>query len=194
MATIYQAFRHVFGSPRYAALALATALAVFVFATWLPNLGLIWEIGASSSVRLSDKIQILASLVGSITTNFTLFSALSLVAVALLFGANVAMIAYGVALRRQFGQTGVTASVGGLAAGLTGVGCAACGTFLLAPMLAAAGATGFLAMLPFGGEEFSAAGIVLLCSSLFWTGKRLAAPLVCPGPQSPRTSRFRSLT
>lgn len=175
----YQVLKRVFGEPRYAALALVTAVVVFVFATWLPNLGLIWEIGVSPSVTLADKVMILAGLVGSIATNFTLFSALSLATVALLFGANVATIAYGVTLHRQFGQAGAAWSVGGLAAGLTGVGCAACGTFVLAPILSLAGATGLLAMLPFGGEEFSAAGIVLLTFSLFWTGRRLRPPAAC---------------
>ena len=176
---IYHALRLVFGDPKYAALALVVAVLVFVFATWLPNLSLVWQIGTSSSVTLPDKIEILAGLVGSIVTNFTLFSALSLVTVSSLFGANVTLIAYGVARRRQLGRSGAATSVGGLAAGIAGVGCAACGTYLLAPMLSVAGATGLLAMLPFSGEEFSALGIGTLSLSLCLSGKMLAKPTVC---------------
>lgn len=190
---IYHALKRVFGDPKYAALALVVAVLVFVFATWLPNLSLVWQIGTSSSVPLLHKIKILAGLIGSITTNFTLFSALSLVTVALLFGANAAMIAYGATLRRQLRQAGATASVAGLAVGLTGVGCAACGTFLLAPILSVAGAAGLLAMLPFGGEEFSVAGIVLLTFSLYWSGRRLSLRAACVakdvvGPDASGTS------
>ena len=180
----YQALKRVFGDVKYAGLALVTSVAVLVFAAWLPNLGLVWQIGTSSSVSLADKIKVLASLAGSITTNFTLFSALSLVTVALLFGVNVALIAYSVALRRRFGGAGAATSIGGLAAGLTGAGCAACGAFLLTPILSLASATGFLAILPFGGEEFSAAGIVLLALSLFWTCRRLAATHVCQAKEN----------
>ena len=174
-----QVLKQVFGDRRYAALALATALVVFVFATWLPNLGLVWEVASSPTLSLAGKIEVLAALVGSITTNFTLFSAVSLVAVALLFGANVAMIAYGMALRRQIGQPGTAASLGGLVSGLAGVGCAACGTFLLAPLLSLGGATALLTMMPLGGQEFTLLGIVMLGLSLIWTGKRLAQPGSC---------------
>ena len=149
----YQVLRRVFGDPRYAALALVTASVVFVFATWLPNLGLAWQVVSSSTLSLAGKINVLAALVGSIATNFTLLSAASLVVVALLFGANVAMIAYGVALRRQVGQPGTAVSVAGLASGLAGVGCAACGTFLLAPVLSLGGATALMAMMPLGGQD-----------------------------------------
>ena len=95
---IYQALKRVFGEVKYAGLALVTSVAVLVFAAWLPNLGVVWQIGTSSSVSLADKIKVLAGLAGSITTNFTLFSALSLVTVALLFGVNVALIAYSVVI------------------------------------------------------------------------------------------------
>lgn len=59
---IYQALKGVFGDPRYAALALVTAATVFIFATWLPNLSLIWQVVSSPSVPLSGKIGILVAL------------------------------------------------------------------------------------------------------------------------------------
>lgn len=186
----YQVLKRVFCDPKYAALALVTASVVFVFATWLPNLGFAWQVASSSALPLAGKIKVLAALVGSIATNFTLFSALSLVVVALLFGANVAMIAYGAALRRQIGQPGIAASLGGLVSGFAGIGCAACGTFLLAPVLSLGGATALIAVLPLGGQEFTLLGIALLGLSLFWTGKRLALPAACPAERKtrPRTS------
>ena len=67
--------RQVFADVRYVLLAAATGLAVFILATWLPNLGLVWQIAASTSIPLSDKVNVLASLVGSIGTNFTVFAA-----------------------------------------------------------------------------------------------------------------------
>lgn len=181
-----QGFRQVFVEGKYVLLAAAAAAAVFVFATWLPNLGLVWQIAASAAIPFADKVRILTALVGSIETNFTLFSALSTVAIAVLFGANVAMIAYYFRFRgrlmRQAGQAGAAASLGGVATGLFGVGCAACGTFVLSPALTFIGASGGVALLPFGGEEFGALGGGMLGVSLLVTAKKIAEPVACPLP------------
>lgn len=164
--------------PRYAFLALASAAVVFLIATWLPNLSLIWEIGTSASVPFAAKVEILSSLVGSIATNFTVYSAFALVTLALLFGANVSLFAYGVSLRHH-GHTSAVASACGLASGMLGVGCATCGTFVITPLLTLMGAGGLLATLPFGGEEFIIVGIGLLGLSLLLTMKRLKESVAC---------------
>ena len=75
---ITQALMCVFKEWTYILIAVVVALFVFVLATWLPNLGLIWKITVSPSAPLLDKAKILASLVGSIQTNFTVFAALYL--------------------------------------------------------------------------------------------------------------------
>ncbi len=189
MVVIAAGLRQVFARSRYVMLAAAAALAVFVLATWLPNLGLVWQIASSASIPLADKLGVLTALVGSIGTNFTVFSALSTIAVAVLFGANVATIAYYYRSRRQLasqtGQAGAAASLGGLASGLFGVGCAACGTFVLSPALAFIGASGLVALLPFGGEEFGALGVALLSVSLLLTARRIGEPVACPVALAP---------
>jgi hypothetical protein len=178
--------KQVFAKGSYILLAAAMGLAVFILATWLPNLGLIWQIAASASIPLADKVQVLTALVGSIGTNFTVFSALSTVAIAVLFGANVAMIAYYFRVRRQIvrqaGQMGAATSLGGLASGFFGIGCAACGTFVLGPALSFIGATGLIALLPFGGEEFGALGVAMLGFSLVLTARKIGEPVTCPLP------------
>ncbi len=178
--------KQVFAKGSYILLAAAMGLAVFILATWLPNLGLIWQIAASASIPLADKVQVLTALVGSIGTNFTVFSALYTVAIAVLFGANVAMIAYYFRVRRQIvrqaGQMGAATSLGGLASGFFGIGCAACGTFVLGPALSFIGATGLIALLPFGGEEFGALGVAMLGFSLVLTARKIGEPVVCPLP------------
>ncbi len=179
--------RQVFADWRYILLAAATGLAVFILATWLPNLGLVWQIAASASVPLADKVRVLTALIGSIGTNFTVFSALSTVAIAVLFGANVAAITYFLRFRRQLvrqaGQAGAAASLGGLASGFFGVGCAACGTFVVGPVLSFVGASGLIALLPFGGEEFGVLGVGMLGFSLVLTARKIGEPVACPlGP------------
>ena len=175
-----QALKQVFAGGKYILVAVTAALGVFILATWLPNLGLVWQIVVSSSVSLSDKAQVLVALIGSIGTNFTVFSALSTVAISVLFGANLAMIIFFLGARRQFiGQGGSAAGLGGLASGFFGIGCAACGTIVLAPVLSFAGASALIAFLPFGGQEFSVLGMGMLGFSLFLIAKKIGDPLVC---------------
>src|SRR6266851_550245 len=122
---IAQALICVFKEWPYTLIATIIALCVFVVATWLPNLGLLWRIATSPSVPLLYKATVLASFVGSIATNFTVFSGLYMTAIAVLFGMNAAMVIYYVKQRRRAGmRTDALTGLGGLASGFVGVGCA----------------------------------------------------------------------
>jgi hypothetical protein len=83
-------------------------------------------------------------------------------------------------LSMQTGQATAAAGLGGLASGFIGIGCAACGTFVLGPILSFVGAAGLIALLPFGGQEFTLFGVGLLGFSLFLVAKKIREPLVCP--------------
>lgn len=181
---IFQALKQVFNGWAYVLMAVSVALVVLILSTWLPNFGLVWQIIISPSVPLIDKVEILLALVGSLWTNFTVFSALYTIAIAVLFGINVAMVAYCLKLRRQSngrrGQTGAATILGGLATGFLGIGCAACGTFALGPALSLLGAGGLIALLPFGGQEFGLLGVGILVISIFLGARKIQEPLVCP--------------
>ena len=178
-----RALAQVFCKGWYVLLAAIIALATFVLTTWLGNLGLVWQIATSEWLPLADKARILVALVGSIGTNFTVFSAICAIAIATLFGMNVAAIAYVFRQQRrqitQSGQGATVASLGGLMSGLFGIGCAACGTFVLGPTLAFLGAGTLVAALPFGGEEFGALGVGLLSLSLVMCAKKIGQPMMC---------------
>jgi hypothetical protein len=186
-----QALRQVFSKGSYVLLAAATAIAVFILATWLPNLGLVWQIAISDSVPLTDKLTVLGALIGSIGTNFTMFSAVTAIAIAVLFGVNVAVVIYLFRSRQQgLTQAGpglAATSVGGLASGLLGIGCAACGTLVLGPALSFMGAGTIIALLPFGGEEFGMLGVGMLGLSLVLSAREIGRPITCQAPQSGRT-------
>src|SRR5262245_38813147 len=101
------ALKQVFAEGRYVLLAAGVSLFAFILATWLPNLGLVWQVTTSGSVSLADKVTILTALIGSIGTNFTVFSGLSAIVIAVLFGMNMAMIVYSFRMRWEQGrQTG----------------------------------------------------------------------------------------
>ena len=67
----------------------------------------------------------------------------------------------------------------GLASGLFGVGCAACGTFVLGPVASFVGVSGLVAVLPFGGEEFGVLGIAMLGLSVVLTARKIGDPVTC---------------
>ena len=174
-----------FKRPGYTLLALAIAIVVFTFAVWLPNFKFIADILSSEVANLNDKASIIFGLYGSIGTNFTVVSAIYTILIALLFGMNVSLLTYYIRSQKKVLKGKDTASgLGGLVAGVFGVGCASCGTFILTSVLGLLGVGGVIAYLPLGGEEFGILGVMLLLYSVYALGKRIEAPLVCePEPQ-----------
>lgn len=170
----------VFSRPAYATLAIAIAVSVFSFAVWLPNWRLIFTVIASPSVSFTEAVGVIFGLYLSIGTNFTIVSASYTIVIAILFGINVALLIYYVSVRKgTFQGKGGAFGVGGLISGIFGIGCAACGTFILTAVLALVGAGGIIAFLPLGGEEFGILGVILIGYATYWTAKKIQEPLVC---------------
>ncbi|TSC78361.1 MAG: hypothetical protein G01um101429_821 [Parcubacteria group bacterium Gr01-1014_29] len=184
------AFEEVFSYFSYIALASALAILAFLFAVWLPNIGLLAEVFGVSSTPLETKLKLAWSLLGGIRTNFSLLSAGYTIAIAALFGVNIAMVAYFLKrtrLRQSYGGQArsilagqdVAAGLGGITSGVFGIGCAACGSFILSAVLSSLGAAGALAILPLRGGEFGILSVALLAFSLVLISKKIAAPLTC---------------
>lgn len=164
----------------YLALSGLTTTAAYAGATLLPNTQLIASVMQSSSATLSEKLRLVVSLLGSITTNFSSLSATYTILVALLFGLNVGMITF--FLRNRAGTpsgTGIATGTLGTVTGLLGVGCAACGSFLLTTTLAWTGAGVVVVSLPLKGAEFGIVAVGLLLISLYLAAKKITNPLVC---------------
>ena len=156
---------------------------------------------SASSAPLTAKLKVAITLLGGIGTNFSFLSAGYTIAIAALFGINFAMIVYFLKrtrLRQGFGRTppeplatergqarvglgrqNLAAGVGGIASGALGIGCAACGSFILTTALSSFGAASALAILPLRGGEFGILSVVLLALSLVLISKKIAAPLIC---------------
>jgi len=174
--------RDVLSIPKYAALAITTAAIVLILALLLPNMMLAREITMSDAIPFAAKLRILAGLLGSLATNYSFAASTALVSVSLLFGVNVSFFAHALGMRRKLsatGGSGLLTSVGGLASSFVGIGCAACGTFLLGPLLALFGAGALIGALPFGGEEFIVLGIALLVASLWFHARAAGSSTTC---------------
>ena len=131
-------------------------------------------------IPLAQKLDLPISLLGSIVTNFTILSASYTIAIAILFGVNLAMVTY--FLRRRVDdvkQSGIATGFFGITSGVIGMGCAACGSFLLMSILSLFGASWILSFLPLGGGEFGILGVILLTVSLYMTAKQIQNPAVC---------------
>ena len=173
----------VLKQPKYLLTAVVVSVSVFTFAVWLPNFSLLAQVlHPDSAGSMSEKASFVWSLYGSIGTNFTVVSASYTIAIAILFGVNIALLAHYIT-RMRGGVRGVgstsAAGFGGLIAGIFGIGCAACGTFIFTSVLALFGASSFLAILPLGGEEFGLIGVLLLIYSIYILAKKISNPLVC---------------
>ena len=177
---VIQALQKVFQKPLYVILTLVISTAVFVFAVWFPNISLIVKIMGHPGISFSEKLYLPISLLGSIVTNFTLLSAMYTIAIAILFGVNFSMIIY--FLHRRIvdvKQNGITMGFFGIASGVIGMGCAACGSFLLTSILSLFGATWILSFLPLTGGEFGILGVILLTISFYVIAKQIQNPAVC---------------
>lgn len=178
LSVLGRVFRHV----RYVMGAIGVAFAVFSAALLLPNLSTITQVVFSGSVGLGTKISFVASLYGSLFTNFTLLSGFIVFLTAVLFGVNIALLTYYIRRRqvKSHSTRAHLASLGGLVSAALGIGCAACGSVVLTAVLGLFGASGFLLLLPFHGAEFGFFGILLLCFSIYYLMRRIQDPVVCP--------------
>jgi len=164
----------------YILLGAVVSFTAFTFSVFLPNFPLVWDVLFTFTNPLSERASLIISLYGGIQTNFTFVSATYTILIAILLGINTALIVYLVRKRQKASVAGAaTVGMGGLVSGLFGVGCAACGTFILSSILGLFGASWILTKLPFGGEEFGILGVVLLGYTMYALHKKIRDPLVC---------------
>jgi hypothetical protein len=168
--------------PYYLALTLFVAWLTLTVAVMVPNALLVWFGLSIDGIGFEGGLSFIASLYGSLLTNFTPLSASITVVMSLLFGLNVALLIFYVRMMRGSGDV-VRAvevlSLSGLISGFFGIGCAVCGSVMLTSVLSMFGAIGLLAFLPLHGEEFSFLSISLLIWSLVVLKRRIEAGRVC---------------
>lgn len=176
-------FLKVFGNIKYILLSLAIFVVVVFLILWFPNRDLL--IQTYFAFGFMKMFEIMFFLLGSVSSNHTIFSSTGLLTTALLFGINVSLFVYYIkrkiadsASQKSGNKTGLSGAVGFLF-GLLGVGCASCGSLLLASLLSIFGLGSVLSYLPFGGEEFIFIGIIFLLFSIYELLNKIKNPTVC---------------
>lgn len=177
---LLEALQKVFQRLAYILLAIGIGLMIFALAVWFPNLSLIWSVLGSPSVSLGEKINLLLSLLGSITSNFSVLSAAYTIAIAVLVGTNISLITYYVRVQKQaLNQAGAKAGTFGIITGTLGIGCAACGSIIINSVIGTAAGASLIGLLPLRGGEFGILGVILLGAATYSLAKQITKPPVC---------------
>lgn len=181
LKTLYSVFIR---QPRYLFLAITIAFVIVTAVLWYQNWSIILTIMGFSSTTLLMKLHFLLSLYPGILTNFSYWSAATLVLIAILFGVQSALLLFYIRRVQKVFRQGAWrtqgASGAALVAGAFGIGCAACGSLVATALLSSVGAGGALLLLPLHGAEFGFLGVAILLVSIYFLLKKVAAPLVCP--------------
>lgn len=174
-----RAFREVFENPRYMFLLGIISLVAFSLAVWLPNVRLLFTVATGDGTSFLETFAFAFRLLGSISTNFTLLSASFTILIAILLGINVSFVVFQIKRQGQVSSGGSVAGVFGTVSGVFGIGCAACGSLILTPLLATVGGAGILAALPFNGAELGIVGVALSAFATYLLAKYITKPLTC---------------
>jgi hypothetical protein len=188
MSYFLAANKRVFRRPLYAILAVCTAALFLVFSVWLPNLSFMASTITTSHYSLPQKVGILLSSLAALNSNFTPLSRTLTITLALLLGVDVAFLAFYMRTRFRLGRS-AGMSIGGLIAGLLGIGCASCGSVVVASFLGAGASAGFLNILPLKGQEFGFLGIALILAGIFFTARKIEQPMTCGIRPAPRNAQ-----
>ncbi|MEF8854660.1 MAG: hypothetical protein V5A24_04085 [Haloarculaceae archaeon] len=172
--------RLVLGIPRYALLGvLMTGVAISLIA-FSQNLSLV-SFALQGSLALGDRFDVLLGLYPFLGTSFTVLTSVVLLLVAILVGADIALVVYHLR-EHELRAAESSGSVAGVFLGVLGAGCAACGSAILVGVLSLFGAAGLVTALPLEGLEFALLAVLVLLLSLYWLadGMRGGSIRGCP--------------
>lgn len=166
--------------PSYFLLAAAVSIVFYELIFWFLNLGLLHYLLTSEFLTVGDKFQML---IGSYSGLFTLppsALALTLFAVSIFQGVAVAALAYSIRKERamqrnflkDFGGTGIAGALSVL-----GLGCAACGTSLVTPILTFFFATSSVAVAEEVGLYSAILALFVSAITVYLTGLKLSTRL-----------------
>ena len=164
---IGRTLRLVLSIPRYAVLAVLTAWGALTAFTLSQNLTLTADLIIGGSLPLAARLMLVGEQYPFIGTNYGALAGSALLLVVTLVGANLTLVTYHLR-EHDRPATGSGGSIVGVALGVLGAGCAACGSAILLGVLSLFGASGLVLLLPLGGLELSLLAVIALLLSTYW--------------------------
>lgn len=173
--------RLVVSIPSYAAVGLLAAWASLTLFTLSQNPTLTRDLIVGGSLPLADRLVLLTEQYPFVGTNYSLVDGVALLVVVTLTGINLALVVYHLR-EHELSLSGGGGSVVGVALGMAGAGCAACGSALLIGVLSLFGASGLVVLLPLEGLELSIFAVVALLLSTYWVAEGMRGGRIqgCP--------------
>lgn len=166
--------------PAYFLLAVGASIVFYEFIFWFLNLGLLQYLVTSQFLTIADKFNML---IGSYSGIFTMplsLLALALFAVSIFQGVSVAALVYSIR-KEQSLRRGILKDLGGTgiagALSVLGLGCAACGTSLVTPILTFFFATSSVAVAEEVGLYSAVLALVVSLITVYLTGLKLSSRL-----------------
>lgn len=176
--------RLVLSVPRYAALAVVSAVVALTLFVVSLNVQLVADVVVGGPLPLENRATILLELYPFVGTSFGAVQGVLLLVVAALTGVDVAVAVY------HFREHGVSLREGGTSAagvlfGTLGAGCAACGSAILLGILSLFGAGSLVLLLPLEGLEFALVAVLVLLLSIYWLADGMRGGQVAGCPVEP---------
>ena len=165
-----KSLRSVILTPAYTLLAVLASFVALGVLVWITNLGLLWSVVVHSSLGIGGKVDFILDGYKSLFTNFEVLPALTILVFVILFGINLALLAFVAKGSIKTAAAGSSKSIVGIVAGVIGAGCAACGTSILAPVLSGVGASASITLTGLIGLAANILGIGLLLFSIYRLG------------------------
>jgi len=159
----WQAFIIVMRNPLYSGFAIGVAFSLTLIAVWLPQWSLIYTVMTSEAFSVVSGALFLWTLLGSLFSNFTVFSLVTTLTIAGFTGILIALSVYSFRQKKReaIAKRAIAGSLG-VGSGVLGLGCAACGTLAFSGLASSLGLAGVATLLPLGGKELTLFGIALL--------------------------------
>lgn len=170
-------------NPAYLLLALTTSVLFYEFIFWFLNLGLLQYLLTTPFLSIGDKLQMLIGSYSGVFTSPLSPLAITLFAVSIFQGVAIAALFYSIRKERAM-QRGFLKSFGGTGiAGVLsvlGLGCAACGTSLVTPILTFFFATSSVALAEEVGFYSAILALVVSVITVYLSGLKLSTRLQTP--------------
>ncbi len=172
------ALSEVFRSRLYVVLTVVLALIFLVIVLLLPGLSSLKFAFSAEYFDWKDKLAVVKEVIFMVGQAYTILQKSLIIIGVILMSVNFSMLVYLVRKRAGVLKTSGI-SIAGAAAGALGLGCSACGSFVLASFIGVTGAAGVLGSLPLKGSEFGIVSIFLILLSIYLIAQKVRAPLIC---------------